>query len=366
MKNKKGKEMKRVCFFIGNMSHSGGTERVTSGLANKLSNCEGYQISILSLVDGLEPFFDLDSKINLFSLYEQKISFKKIFFQTVLKIRKFIKEHNIETLVVVDSISCMFTVPALYNLKVKHICWEHFNFINNNGVRFREIGRKWAAKYCDYVVTLTNRDKSLWNNGLEIINAEIVSIANPTFYENIENEPRLDFKRLLSIGHLREVKGFDLLIQAWSKVCVSNSDWVLRIVGSGEDEKYLKDYAKKLKIYERIEFVSATKKIEQHYEESSFYCLSSRFEGLPMVLLEAQAFGLPIIAFNCDTGPSDVIEDKKNGWLVENGNVDKLAKNIEMAMGVYQNEYADLSRSAKQSSLRFSINTISKEWLKIL
>lgn len=65
-----------------------------------------------------------------------------------------------------DSICCIFTVPALWGLNIRHICWEHFNFNVNLGVKFRDIGRKWAARYCDYIITLTTRDKELWENGI--------------------------------------------------------------------------------------------------------------------------------------------------------------------------------------------------------
>lgn len=357
--------MKKICFLIGSLNNSGGTERATTLIANELCK-QGFNISILNLVYSSNSFFKLDDGIEVHSLYGKKVSFKKNLLGTICKIRQFVKKHEVNTLIVVDSISCVFTVPALSRLEVNHICWEHFNFNNNNGTKLRDIGRKLASRYCNYIVTLTNSDKELWIKGLNVIRSEILPIANPTSYEDIENTPSLYYKNVLSIGRLTHVKGFDLLIEAWSGVCESNKDWTLQIVGDGEEEVNLKQQAKTLSIEDRIEFIPANQDIDKYYKTSSFYCLSSRFEGLPMVLLEAQAFGLPIIAFNCDTGPSDVIEDKKNGWLVENGNVDKLAKNIEMAMGVYQNEYADLSRSAKQSSLRFSINTISKEWLKIL
>lgn len=357
--------MKNICFLIGNLNNSGGTERVTSLIVNKLSKL-GYNVSILSIIDGSDPFFDLNNNIKVSSLYAKKISFKRSLPSTILKIRNFVKKQNIDTLVVVDSISCIFTIPALYGLKVNHICWEHFNFNVDLGVKYRRIGRKWAARYCDYIVTLTRRDKELWEQGLKNIKAKIVPIANPTPYENVEYTPSLEFKTILAMGRLTYQKGFDLLISAWSEVYRNNTDWILRVVGSGEDEEELKNQANLLGVSNSIDFVAVTNDVESYYQTSSLYCLSSRFEGLPMVLLEAQAYGLPIIAFNCDTGPSDVIEHGKNGYLAENDNVKQLAFYIDEAINQTDIEYQRMILESRNRSQKFELSNIIKEWVKVI
>ncbi|MEE9903260.1 MAG: glycosyltransferase family 4 protein [Acinetobacter haemolyticus] len=355
--------MKKVCFFIGNLNNSGGTERVTSIIANELSK-QNYEVHILSLYEGEKPFFELDSRIQIHSLYLRKISFKRNFIQTVWRIRKFVQFFKINNLIVVDSISCVFTVPALMGLKINHICWEHFNFNVNLGVKLRDLGRKLAAKYCNYVVTLTKRDKDLWEQGLKGIKAKIISIANPTPYENIDHIPNLQFKTVLAVGRLTYQKGFDLLIEAWAQVCTVNPGWKLRIVGSGEDEELLKSLARKLGIYEYIEFIPATKNIESHYKTSSFYCMSSRFEGLPMVLLEAQAYGLPIVSLDFDTGPSDIIVHGYNGFLGKD--ILGLVKYLNYLISLNDIIYFNLVFFAKNNNKKFFVNNIILEWNELL
>lgn len=357
--------MKKICFLMGNLSNPGGTERVTTLIANELAE-KNPNISILSLTDGKNPFFYLNADVKTYSLYPMKISFKKNFIGAVLKIRRFVQQHQIDSLIVVDSISCIFTVPALYGLQVNHICWEHFNFNVNLKTKSRDIGRKWAAKYCDYIVTLTKRDKELWQQGLNDINAKIIPIANPTPYENVKHRPSLDFKNVLTLGRLTYQKGFDSLIEAWAQVCKTNEDWTLSIVGSGEDEEALKDQAKRLEVLSRINFVPANKDIEQYYKKSSFYCLSSRFEGLPMVLLEAQAFGLPIVAFDCDTGPAEVVEHRTTGLLVKAGDTNQLADSLLMMINITNSEYEMMSANTIENSQNFSIQSIIKTWLSII
>lgn len=356
--------MKNICFLIGNVNNSGGTERVTSMIANELSN-QKYHVYMLSFFDGQDSFFKLVPNIKTYSLYSNEISLKSHFLGTVLKIRRFMKDKEIDTLVVVDSISCIFTVPALARMRINHICWEHFNFKVDLGNNFRNIARKLAAKYCDTVVTLTERDKKLWLEGINNIKTNIISISNPSPFKNVEHTPSLESKTILSIGRLTNQKGFDLLIEAWYQFCQSNTDWVLRIIGDGEDKAALKLQASSLGICENIDFVSSTKNIEYYYQTSSFYCLSSRYEGLPMVLLEAQAFGLPIISFDCDTGPSEVIDHNANGWLIPANNIEKLSDAFKKATTISSKNYEFLVQNSRNND-KFLIDSILTKWKTII
>lgn len=357
--------MKKILFLVGNLSNTGGTERVTTLIANELAR-KGFDVSILSLIDGMKPSFILYDKISYFSLYSEKISFKKNFINAVLKIRKFVKQKNISTIIVVDSISCIFTIPALFGLDIKHICWEHFNFNNNNGTNLRNYGRIFAAKFCDDIVTLTSRDVELWENGIKNIKAKIVAIPNPSPYSVSHQHSQKKEKIVLAVGRLTKVKGFDLLLEAWSLVCNVNKNWCLNIVGGGEEEDSLKELANSLNITDRVNFIGPSKEVERYYKESSFYCLSSRNEGFPMVLLEAQSFGLPIVSFDCDTGPSEVIEHNHNGFLVEHMNVQKLAENMLTMIDLESEKYERMVQSSIILSERFTIDKIILKWIDII
>jgi len=358
--------MKKVCFLVGNMNNPGGTERVASIISNELSNIENYEIYILNLIDGKLPFFNLNSNINVYSLFENNISFRRNFLSIIYRIRRFINANNINTLVVVDSLSCIFTIPALIGLSVNHICWEHFNFKNNNGVPLRDLARKLAAKYCDYIVTLTNKDIGFWKEGIKKIKANLVCIPNPTPFIPNDNIPKLKYKIVLSVGRLVHVKGYDLLIKAWEKSIKNNSDWKLCIVGDGPEEKSLKKLVEDLKLENTVIFTGRTNDVTQYYSSSSFFCLSSRNEGLPMVLLEAQSYNLPLIAFDCDTGPSEVISNNINGYLVKNGDIDKLSDALINMIDIKALNYMQLSKNAKQGALKFDPKNIAKQWYAII
>lgn len=356
--------MKNILFFTSKIENSGGTERASIAIANYLAEY-GYNIFFFNLIGDEKPFFPIHDKIIVNSLNLDGGSTRKNFLLIIYELRKFIKDNKVDVVVDVDTILTVFSFFSLVGIKVKHIAWEHFNWKVNLGVRFRNIGRRIAARYCDNVITLTNQDKQFWIEESKILNAKITVIANPSPFYTPNHTPDIGNKTVLAIGHLVEVKGFDMLIEAWSIVCDSIKGWRLLIVGSGEEEVHLKLKAKNLSVSDKITFISATKDIEKYYQSSSIYALSSRSEGLPMVLIEAQSFGLPIVAFDCDTGPSDIIINKQNGILVPCYNVRKFADSLIEIMSFDQSSYQSYVNSAKFFSTRYESKEIINQWIRL-
>jgi glycosyltransferase involved in cell wall biosynthesis len=154
-------------------------------------------------------------------------------------------------------------------------------------------------------------------------------IPNPNSLDSPQvNDIKFREKTVLAVGRLSYQKGFDLLIEAWNKVGAHEEGWKLQIVGSGEEDEKLYRLVKNLNLDSSLEFIPATKNIEQYYPKASFFVLSSRYEGYPLVLVEAMGFSLPCIAFDCKTGPREIIGNHKDGLLVETGNVTELAEQI--------------------------------------
>lgn len=143
--------------------------------------------------------------------------------------------------------------------------------------------------------------------------------------------PKREFlpgKRIISIGRYSEQKGYDRLIEAWIKVNRKHPDWHIRIYGEGQDRNSLQELIEKHHIENSFSLCPPTKNIQEKYLESSIYVMSSRFEGLPMALLEAMACGVPCISFDCPYGPAEIITPEEDGILVKNGNTDELADAI--------------------------------------
>ncbi|PSW25651.1 glycosyltransferase family 4 protein [Photobacterium phosphoreum] len=355
--------MKKLCFFCGSLNSSGGTERVSTIIGNKLS--DKYEVFFLSLCCGDNPYFELNDNIKVDYLFEHKVSFIKNIFPAILKLRRYVKENNIDVLINVESLLCLFSVPALTFLDVKNICWEHFNFKVNLGLKSRTIARHLATRFCDDIIVLTERDREMWlENTYHKSNISVVNNPSSCLISNVEKNNN---KLLLSVGRLSYQKGYDLLLEAWRIVILTRKDWRLKIIGNGEDYHKLKKIITDYQLEDSVELIEETKDIETYYLSSSLYVMSSRFEGFPMVLLEASSYGLPMISFDCNTGPSEIITEDC-GWLCQPNDYIKLSKCMLKAFNECDDneKYNNLSLSAYENSKRFCIKNIIEDWNYIL
>lgn len=355
--------MKKICFFGGNLNHSGGTERVSTAIANGLAK-QGYDVVMLNLYEGLDPFFEQHPSIKNEQLYSKNVSMAKNYFSTVLKLRAFLKQHNIETLIVVESMLALFSLPAVIGLNINHITWEHFNYNVDLGKKARRIARHLSRLFSDSIITLTERDKEIWQKRT-VGRAKIFAIPNPSPYPISDHTPTLNNKIVLAVGRLTYQKGFDLLLQAWAmlKTKPEAQDWILQIVGEGEDKPLLDSLIHSLNLTDSVTIYPFSNQVSLYYQQASIYCMSSRFEGLPMVLLEAQSFGLPIVSFDCDTGPCEIIENGVSGYLAEPNNVVRLADNLLCLIQLDTDSYLEMSKNSKFNIInKFNDDEIIKQW----
>lgn len=174
----------------------------------------------------------------------------------------------------------------------------------------------------------------------------------------------LENKVLVAAGRLSRQKGFDLLIEAFGLIAGRHPDWQLRIFGWGDQKKQLAARIGELGLGDQVRLMGGTRKLEEELAGASAYVLSSRFEGLPMVLLEALTVGLPAVAFDCPTGPAEIIEDGVNGLLVPPEDVPALAEG--MARMIEQpDERRAMGKAALAGSDRYAIDTVQVTWTRL-
>lgn len=357
--------MKNICFLIGDLNNFGGTERVTSIIANKLAD-RGYDITIASITNGDSPFFELNQNVKVISLSSSEyISSFALRMPLVIKnLRKLLIKNSIEILVVVDTISVMISLPALLGLSVKHIGWEHFNFKSNLGNKKRWLMRRVAVRYCDTIITLTERDKGFWLNKTNNY-AQIVTIPNPCPYPVQDNNYSNNENCIvLAVGRLTHQKGFDMLLKAWKEVVDKKPNWKLQIVGDGEESSNLRSFINKEKISNSVEVIGSVKKVEEYYKNADIFCLSSRFEGFPMVLLETLSFGLPVVSFDCDTGPQEILKDTESVLVAQN-DIEMLSKELISLMNNREKRNL-ISKMSKEKVKQYQPVEIVTKWEELL
>jgi glycosyltransferase involved in cell wall biosynthesis len=174
----------------------------------------------------------------------------------------------------------------------------------------------------------------------------------------------LENKVLVAAGRLSKQKGFDMLIEAFGMIAERHPDWQLRIFGWGNHRAKLAAQIGELGLGDQVRLMGTTRKLEEELAGASAYVLSSRFEGLPMVLLEALTVGLPAVAFDCPTGPAEIIKDGYNGLLIPPGDVPALAEG--MARMIEQpDERRAMGKAALASGDRYAIDTVKVSWERL-
>ena len=352
--------MRKICFFLHNTGAHGGTEKISIALANELAIRPDYEISVVSLEDFDKPFFPVHSGIKTSSLKISSSNLRKGYFNAISRLRKYLKKNDVDFIVDVDIIQSAISITATIGMKTKVISWEHYNFFSRNKSIVRRISRKLAPVFSSCVVTLTETDVQNYKNNC-VCKRPIISMSN--FLENITQETAtLNSKIVLTIGRLNYGKGFDLLIRAWDSISQPiRKDWELHIIGDGEEEENILQYLKEHQLLDSVKILPPTKHVQEHYQQASIFTLTSRAEGFPLVLLEAQSFGLPIVSFDCPTGPSEIVRDNIDGFLISDFDTDTFAEKLTLLMSdnLLRKE---MGKNAHVGAQRFQKEKIIEKW----
>lgn len=352
----------KICFLINNLNNRAGTERSATLIANSLAE-NGYNVSILSFVDVDKPGYDINNNIKIIDLGVKCKNNKIGYFKIVKAIKKLMIKEQVDVLIEAEVYNRLFTTLALKNIKTKVITWEHFNYFVTLNRKERKFARWLAAKYSDAIVTLTEKDKLNYLKNLNC-NALVKNIANTLVYYPKEFS-KLESKKVLAVGRLNYQKGFDVLIEIWNKSYMKEKGWMLEIVGDGEDREKLERKIEQYNLQSSIILTPATNQIQEKYLQSNLYVMTSRFEGFPMVLIEALAFGLPAISFDCQTGPSELIHDGENGYLIEDNNIDMFVDRLN-ALSLDNAKIKCMGSNATESIKDLDIKYISKKWIDLI
>lgn len=385
--------MKIVYCLFGTYS-TGGIERVTSVKANWLAE-HGYEVYLVTTGHaGHSSYYPLHPSIKHIDLglcYDEagELSRFTVYRRNYPKYRR----HREELEKLFADIRPDIAVAAgwhegsfLYQLKdgskkiIEHHGWRHAN-VALYPVYLRELGHVTAVtrfKYWlrtlwgnlmtykqgrydrqfDRLVVLTEEDKTYCTHC-----PTTSVIPNPITAPSSEVSSLSD-KVILTVGRLDNQKNFPELVDIWALIAKDYPDWKLRIVGEGYTDVRILKRVKKYGLEEQFELCPFTKEIQKHYLSASIYAMTSAFEGLPLVLVEAESMGLPLVSYACPCGPRDIIRDGQDGFLVEPGDKETFAARLRQLI-----EDEELRRrmgqAAKINSQRFSLDNVMKQWVDL-
>lgn len=370
----------KIVYIYPTLSTIGGADRIIVNKANFFALHYDYDVTIITAQQFDAPtFFPLCAKVKHIDL---GVDFNKQYNLPVIKrifayrnlIRKYKQKLTallveIEADIVITTISR--DIDFLHTIKDKSIkiAESHTSkdFIRNihilaeKGFVYQLIANIWrrkihdAIKNYDHLVVLTEKEKQKWSE----VN-QISVIPNSLFIPASQRSTN-GSKKVISVGRLEKGKGFDLLIRAWKIVVQNRPDWEIKVYGDGPERNNLESLIAEYNLQHSFVLEQPVKNITDKYLDSSIYVMSSRFEGFGMVLIEAMACGIPVIAFDCPTGPSAIITNEEDGFLIPNEDIDHLAERILYLID-NKNVREIMGKRARENVMRFEEKKIMQTW----
>lgn len=351
----------KVLILIDQMG-TGGAGRVTSTLLPGLLQ-KGYEV-ILALDNvNTNIFYSIPDEVKLVSIPikdKKTAGFKQICI--ILESRKIIKEEHPDLIIAVTFFPYFYAYYATLGMRIPIIAYDHTSFGRNMG-RFVNWIRYNLYEKADKLVILTEKDKRLL--GKKFPKKEVV--YNPLTYPIVHHK-RIRYKTVLCAGRIDswDVKGFDRIIDVWSRIAPKHLDWKLQIAGSGTSQKFneLKNIVKKSNVESQIEFLGQVYDMSELYSSTSIFALPSRVEGFPMVLLEAMSQGCVCCAFEMEGAVHEMMSSS-SGSIVKDGDIKEFENQLENLINKYPN-YDDLRESGYDDATRFSCENFYGQWDKII
>lgn len=360
-----------ICFLKLDMTLKGGSERIASLLMNELIKKKDNKIYSISISKkNYQCAYRLDEKIEEIYLTSDGRRQRYKYFKIIYKFRKILRDNKIDLILCIGMAGATVGILSKIGLNVKIICCEHSNLLNfcDNGYQ-QKLAQWLSAKFADKVITLTEKDTLNYKKKFNIIPKRIEYIYN--FIDekllNLKSNYDVESKKIISVGRLVKVKGFDRLVEI-AKIVFEDKrtkDWVWHIYGEGPERERLKQLIKKYNLEKKVILKGNVENIYEIYKEYSFYVMTSYFEGLPMVLLEAKANSLPIISFDINTGPSEIVRNNIDGYLIQDGDLKEISSKI-IELAINDDTRKKFSLNAKENLDKFSKKKIIKKWIKLL
>src|SRR6188472_1289035 len=238
---------------------------------------------------------------------------------------------------------------------------EHMHLARHSAAQRAVIAARYPALTA--VVVLTEADQEVYRRHLQGRSrvAVIPNAAPPVPSQSPAHADRI----VLGVGRLTHQKGFDRLIRAFAPVAVAHPGWTLRICGAGPKHAELRRTVRRHRLGGRVELPGAVERVDEEMARAAVYALSSRFEGFPMALLEAMSAGMAIAAFDCPTGPRELLEDGRSGLLVPEGDEAALSAALERLVADPALR-ARLGSGAQERARAYSIDRVGERWVELI
>jgi glycosyltransferase involved in cell wall biosynthesis len=389
----------KICFLVDSIFSYGGVERVVSVIASNLALY--HEVDVLCTIDKFSvnrEMYNLNSKVNIsinsklrkvdtiskFSLgIGRKLNKKtgilnnksllplleKCYFprETQINFIEYLNSKKYDVVIGVEGYYSLLLGIIRNNLDGNTIGWQHnsyyayFNTPSKYNWKQDKLFETYIKNLDKYIV-LTDEDKRAVEKAFSV---KCERVYNPlSFTSSLKS--KCTEKNVISVGRLvKDQKGFDLLIKAFASIAPKCKDWILQIVGDGEEKENLNNLIHSLNMNNQIKIQPFTNNIKDYYLNSSIFVSSSRWEGFGLVITEAMECGVPVVAFE-NSGPKEIInKNNENGILVPRNDIHALSAAI-LDLIKDEEKRKRISKNSIERAKDFSSENIIKQWNNIL
>jgi glycosyltransferase involved in cell wall biosynthesis len=372
--------MKKITIIALHLGY-GGIEKAIASLANML--CNDYKVNIISTYKIYDkPAFYINNKVEIDYLIDEKpnkkeflTSLKKgnilsLFKETIksIKVLHLRKQSMIDAIKKIDS-DVVISTRAFHNTLlgkyakagITKIAWEHSH--HNNDKRYINN----LIKSCDninYLVSVSKELNDFYSKKFNKTKCRYISLA----LDDMPAETsKLDKKEIISVGRLSKEKGFESLIDVFKLVNENRPDWHLNIVGDGLEKENISKKIKEKNLNKNVTMhgFKEKNKVNEILKNSSIYVMTSYTESFGLVLIEAMSYGVPCVSFSSARGSLEIIDNKVNGFIIEDRNINEMANKIITLIDDVKLRQK-MGREANKKSLLFSPENIKKEWISLI
>jgi len=359
--------MKTIIILIDQMYMHGGIEKLVAIKANYWCDKFGYRVIIVSTEQKNNlPIYALSEKIEFIDIninYHRYISFfhpknfKKLYFN-VKKIKKILKIHNPDFILVASHIPITYILPFVKR-KAKIIKEFHFSKFNRVNKK-KDFIFSLIEKQYDYLVVLSKEERLFYNStNVKVIPNPVSSL--PEVIKNINEKKNIAG----AILRFAPVKQIEKMVEAWELFYEKNSDWKLYIYGSTDNNyfKKIKNLVTQKKLNQTIIFKGQIDNVIEAFSEIKILLMTSANECFPMVILEANACGVPVISFDSPTGPRNIINNNLDGIIVPLNAVNTFAKELDKLVS-YKVKLENMSEKSVENSKYYVLDKVMNIWKK--
>ncbi len=346
---------------------AGGAERVLSIMANYWAS-RGHCIHFLTLDAEEGDFYTLDPKIqrHALGLLHGSNAPWGILRKHTLRlfwIRKIIKETKPDAVICFMDRMNVATLLAAWGLQVSIIISERTDPRLHNIGPFWSVLRRLTYPYAQALVIQTESVKK-WATKF-YSQKRLFVIPNPLTKIETSQESNLNLPSqfIVAMGRMDKYKGFDLLLNAFSKINISG--WELVLIGEGKEQSNIKRLSEQLGISGIVHMPGKIKNPDSILRHAEIYVLSSLYEGFPNALLEAMRAGVAVISFDCPSGPAEIIHHGVDGLLVPAQDSEALMQTMTKLMRD-KTLRQSLAHQAVNVKERFSVDKVMNQWQEVI